>query len=145
MDNHFDIAISYSRDSEDFVKKIVEILSRKYSVFFDIHQYKMLVCKFLHEVLYDVFYNQSDFAVLIITQEYLTKNHPMWEAKTVIAKSVFFPGRYFIVLDDDMDMEIIREKLCINDNYKFCKMSEVDENPEYLCEIIEDRIKEILK
>ena len=144
MNNHFNIAISYSRDSENYVKQLVEILSNKYSVFFDIQQYKMLVCKFLHEVLYDVFYNQSDFAVLIITHEYLKRMHPMWEAKTVIAKSVSSPGRYFIVLADDLDATIIKQKLCINDNYKFCRMAEVADNPKYLCEIIEERIKEFL-
>lgn len=136
----FDIAISYSRDSEMFVKKLVNALSHKYEIFFDINEYKMLVCKFLHEILYDIFYNLSDFAILVITKEYLTKSHPMWEARTIIAKSVFMPNKYFIILSDDLDIADVKMQLCINDNYKFCLKSEIEDNIDLLTEIIESRI-----
>lgn len=138
--NQFDIAISYSRDSETFVKKLVDALSHKYKVFFDINQYKMLVCKFLHEILYDIFYNLSDFAILVITKDYLTKSHPMWEARTIIAKSVFVPNKFFIILSDELNLSDVKMQLCINDNYKFCLMSEVENNMDLLIEIIESRI-----
>lgn len=137
----FNIAISYARKDEDFAKKIATAL-KGLKVFLDIEQYDLLVCKFLHEILYDVFYNLSDFALMLISNQYLERNHTLWEARTIIAKSTSVPGRYFIVVDQDVDIEKVRNLLCINDNYLFCSKDFAENDFESFINILKKRILE---
>lgn len=136
----YDIALSYSRASEKFAKDLYEILSVKYKVFLDIMEYETLVCTYVHEILYDIFYRRSKFALLIISQDYLEKNHPLWEARTVIAKSIDSPGKFFIILEDDVDQKKVMDKLCINDNFIFSKMSDLNGDPKRFADLIEKRM-----
>lgn len=138
----YDIAISYSRVSEEFARKLYSKLSDRFNVFMDIMAYDLLVCTYIHEILYDIYYNRSNFAILIISQEYLTRPHPLWEARTVVAKSVEFPDRFFIILEDDVDVKEVRKKLCINNNYIFCRMSDLDGDSDLILNIIEKRVIE---
>ena len=138
----FDIAISYARKDENLAKKIAQSL-QNFNVFLDIDQYELLVCKFLHEILFDVFYNLSNFALMLISNQYLEHNHTLWEAKTIIAKSTSNPGHFFIVLDKDVNQEQVKKLLCINDNYLFCSREFVENDFDSFISILQKRIREL--
>lgn len=112
--HRYDIAISYSKENRNFAKKIVGALKSDFKVFFDIDSEHMLSCRQLHEVLYTVYYRESDYSIMIISNEYLKRPHPMWEAYTILSKNLFGRNRYFIILDTDVDPQIVCEKLFIN-------------------------------
>ena len=139
----FDLAISYARPDEEFALKIFNGLSGEFKVFCDINQYELLVCKYLHEILYDVFYRQAEFALMIISSSYMSSPHTMWEARNIIAKSIDNKNnRYFIISDGTVGHKEICEKLFIPENdYLFYDKNLAEDNIENLFKILRQRIK----
>jgi len=78
----YDFAVSYCANNIEYVQKVVdEFKRRNFEVFFDRYDYDRLVCTFLHEELYSIFTYETKYAILFISNEYLTGRHPMWEAR----------------------------------------------------------------
>ena len=135
----YDVAISYSSDKRAFAKKIVENLRPDFKVFFDIDEEHMLTCRQLHEILYTVYYEESDYSILIITEQYLKSAHPMWEAYTILSRNLYGRNRYFIILDEGVDPSMVCEKLFINTHdFRFYKLQELENSNEafdkFICE-----------
>ncbi len=131
----YDFAISYCANNIEFVQQVVDELKRRnFKVFFDRYDYDRLVCTFLHEELYNIFTYESKRAVLFISNEYLTRPHPMWEARSAVAESVFRHDYLLVVLCDNVDIEKISKELCINRNYLYIKQS--DHTPQSLVNLL---------
>lgn len=131
----YDFAVSYCADNIDYVQKVVDAFkARDFEVFFDRYDYDRLVCTFLHEELYSIFTYEAKHAILFISNDYLTRPHPMWEARSAVAESVFRPNYLMVVLCDNVDIEKISKELCINRNYLYIKQS--DHSPESLVTLL---------
>ena len=138
----YDFAISYCADNIKYVQQVVdEIKNKNYNIFFDRYNYDRLVCTFLHEELYNIFTYESKQAILFISNEYLTRAHPMWEARSAVAESVFRPNYLLVVLSDDVDIEKISKALCINRNYLYIRQSE--HTPQSLANLLIEKSKNL--
>lgn len=140
----YDLAISYSRPDEYFAQKIFDALKDEYNVFYDINQYDLLVCRYLHEVLYDVFFKQAKFALMIVGSNYLDGPHTMWEARNIIAKSIDCKSGYFILLDDSTCKTQICQHLFIPENdYLFYNRRDAEENFEGFLQVLRSRVEAV--
>lgn len=131
----YDFAVSYCSEDINYVKNFVDILiGKNYSVFFDRYEYKRLVFTYLHEELYKIFTQESKIIILFISQKYLHNPHTKWEARSVIAKSVFDEVPIFVIKCDNVSLDEIDKELCINKNYLFSNIE--DHNPKEMVELI---------
>lgn len=138
----YDLAISYSRSDEYFAKKIFDALKDEYKVFYDINQYDLLVCRYLHEILYDVFFKQAQFALMIINSDYLKSPHTMWEARNIIARGIEFRDRFFILLDDNIcKSEVCRHLFIPENDFLFYERNNAETNFDCFLKILRSRIK----
>lgn len=68
----YDIAISYQSELEEKASKIADFLqAEQLNVFFAPMKQREMYSEKLHQVLYDVYKNQSFIKVLLVTKEYL--------------------------------------------------------------------------
>ena len=135
----YDIAISYCVNDIIYVQQVVDALKENgLDVFFDRYNYDRLVCCFLHEELYKIFTHEAQKVVLFLSKEYLKRPHPMWEARSAIAESVFKPNYIIVVLCDDITAEEISDSLCINRNYLY--IMKKDHTPKSLADLITKKL-----
>lgn len=137
----YDLAISYSRADECLAQKVFDALKYEYKVFYDINQYELLVCRYLHEILYDVFFKQAQFALMIINSDYLTSPHTMWEARNIIARGIELRDRYFILLDNGVcKSEVCRHLFIPENDFLFYSRSDAETNFDCFLKVLKSRI-----
>ena len=84
-----DVAISYARKQRDYAKRVADILKAKgVRVFFDLFFETKMWGKELPEYLMNVYYKESRFCMIFISEDYVSKAWPTFELKCAIARSV---------------------------------------------------------
>lgn len=85
----FDVALSFAGEQREYVHQVASILeSEGIVVFYDEFYKSHLWGKDLSEYFKDVYYSNSDWCIMFVSQEYVSKAWPSFERKNAIAKEI---------------------------------------------------------
>lgn len=89
-DNHkFDVALSFAGEQREYVDQVAGILqSNGTTVFYDEFFKSQLWGKDLTEYFKEVYYSNSDWCIMFISKEYVSKAWPSFERKNAIAREL---------------------------------------------------------
>lgn len=87
--NKFDVALSFAGEQRDFVYQVASILEDEgIAVFYDEFYKSHLWGKDLSEYFKDVYYSNSDWCIMFVSKDYVSKAWPSFERKNAIAKEI---------------------------------------------------------
>lgn len=104
----FDAALSFAGEQRDYVEQVASILTSKgIKVFYDEFFQAQLWGTNLAEYLHRVYYSDSNFCIMFVSKEYVSKAWPTHERRSAIAKQIEIAGvREYIlpVVFDDLEV-----------------------------------------
>jgi GTPase SAR1 family protein len=93
----FDVALSFAGEQRKYVKEVATILASKgIKVFYDEFYESHLWGKNLAEYLKEVYYSRSNYCIMFISKEYLSKMWPAHERKCATARDIEKFGEYIL-------------------------------------------------
>jgi hypothetical protein len=85
----FDVALSFADEQRDYVEQVASILTSKgIKVFYDEFYKAQLWGTNLAEYLHRVYYSDSNYCIMFISKEYVSKAWPTQERRSAIAKQI---------------------------------------------------------
>lgn len=137
LETKFDVALSYASEQREYVEEVAEILQRGgIKVFYDKFQQSQLWGKDLAEYLHTVYYSRSNWCIMFISQDYVSKAWPSWERKAAMAKQVRLQkGEYVLPVRFDET-----EVSGLNPDLVYIDANEVP--PEKLAELFLEKFEE---
>jgi hypothetical protein len=89
--------LSFAGEQRDYVRQVAEKLeSSGLKVFYDEFFESQLWGKNLSEYLHNVYYSQSDYCIMFISNEYISKMWPSFEGKCANAMDLEEFGKYIL-------------------------------------------------
>jgi hypothetical protein len=93
----FDVALSFAGEQRDFVRQVAERLENQgLKVFYDEFFESQLWGRNLPEYLHDVYYSRSDYCIMFISNDYISKMWPSFEGKCANARDIEEFGNYIL-------------------------------------------------
>jgi len=85
----FDVALSFADEQRDYVEQVASILTSKgIKVFYDEFYRAQLWGTNLPEYLHKVYYSESNYCIMFISKDYVSKAWPSHERRSAIAKQI---------------------------------------------------------
>lgn len=85
----FDVALSFADEQRDYVEQVASILTSKgIKVFYDEFYRAQLWGTNLAEYLHNVYYSKSNYCIMFISKDYVSKAWPTHERRSAIAKQI---------------------------------------------------------
>jgi len=106
-DNHkFDVALSFAGEQRKYVNEVAKILeSNGIKVFYDEFYQSHLWGKDMTVYFKEVYYSNSDWCIMFLSKEYVTKAWPSFERENAMAKALEVKDGYILPVKFD-DTEI---------------------------------------
>jgi hypothetical protein len=102
----YDVALSFAGEQRWYVSQVAEILAHSgIKVFYDEFYESQLWGRNLTEFLHAVYFSESKWCIMFISEEYVTKAWPSHERKSALAKEVKLMGGYLLPVRFD-DTEV---------------------------------------
>lgn len=93
----FDVALSFAGEQRDYVQEVATILKSKgYKVFYDEFYTSHLWGENLVDHLKEVYYSKSDYCIMFISKEYISKMWPEHERKCANTRDIEMFGKYIL-------------------------------------------------
>lgn len=103
--NKFDVALSFAGEQREYVKKVADILENEgIVVFYDEFYKSHLWGKDLTVYLKEVYYSNSDWCIMFVSKEYVSKAWPSFERKNALAKSLEIEEYILPVIFDETEV-----------------------------------------
>lgn len=129
----YDLAISYASEQLSYVQEFADcMIENGFHIFLDRYNTGRLLSTFLHEELYSIFKKESRHIILFISDEYPTKPHALWEARTTVVRSIFQPACFTVVRFSDAIVP------CVDESYLFLDANQL--SPKEIAEIMSSRL-----
>ncbi len=105
-DNKYDVALSYASEQREYVDEVAHILQTKgIKCWYDQFYQSQLWGTDLAEYLQKVYYDHSDYCIMFISKDYVSKAWPSHERKSAIARQIKQFGDYILpVIFDDSEV-----------------------------------------
>lgn len=93
----FDVALSFAGEQREYVREVATILESKgIKVFYDEFYESHLWGKNLVDYFKDVYYSKSNYCIMFISKEYISKMWPVHERKCATARDIEKFGEYIL-------------------------------------------------
>ena len=97
LEYEYDVAISFAGEDREFARKLAKQLKKQsLSVFFDEFEQSAVLGKNWLEIIRDVYYEQSQFCIVIISQHYVKKWFPKGEIRAASERAFFSDMEYIL-------------------------------------------------
>jgi hypothetical protein len=102
----YDIALSFAGEQRVFVREVADLLrGQGILVFFDEYNQAKMWGEDLSQYLWRVYYKESNYCGMFISEDYVRKAWPTWEKRAAIAREVKTLGGYILPVRFD-DSEV---------------------------------------